>query len=317
MPFALGGAGEHLWVKIRKRGLNTEQVAKQLARLAGVTRRDVGYAGMKDRHAVTVQWFSLHLPGRADPDWGALPEGISLLEGVRHSRKLKMGAHSGNRFVIVLRECQGDHAGLQRRIEEIGVQGVPNYFGEQRFGYVGGNISAARAMFAGNLKTRDRKQTGIYLSAARSFLFNEVLARRVATATWNQVLSGDALTLNGSRSFFVPEIIDETIARRLAQGDVHPSGPLWGRGQLPTQDVVKEIETAVAGQHLDLARGLEQAGLEQERRACRVLPQELSAQWLDVQTLQLAFFLPPGSYATVLLRELAVIANSNAAGAEE
>ena len=309
IPYALVGTGEHLWVKVRKRGLNTEQVAKQLARLAGITRREVGYAGMKDRHAVTVQWFSLYLPGRADPEWGVLPEGIAILESVRHSRKLKTGALSGNRFVIVLRDCQGERDAVLRRIEEVGTRGVPNYFGEQRFGHAGGNIAAARAMFSGQLTVRDRKQSGIYLSAARSFLFNQVLARRVTAATWDRAVEGDALNLNGSRSFFVPDTIDETIQRRIAEGDVHPSGPLWGRGELATQRAVRTLETEVVAEHADLAQGLERAGLEQERRALRLFPRELRAQWLDAQSLQLEFSLAPGSYATVLLREIAVLSS--------
>ena len=317
IPYIPSGAGEHLWVRVRKRGLNTEEVAKQLARLAGITRRDVGYAGMKDRHAVTVQWFSLYLPGRADPVWGPLPEGIQILESIRHSRKLKIGALSGNRFVIVLRDCQGEHAVTLRRIEEISVLGVPNYFGEQRFGHSGDNIAAARAMFSGNLRTRDRKLGGIYLSAARSFLFNEVLALRVSATSWNQALPGDALNLNGSRSYFVPEIIDETIQRRMSEGDVHPTGPLWGRGELPTQANVREMEVAVAAEHAELAHGLERAGLEQERRALRLFPKDLGVQWLDAQSLQLTFILPPGSYATVLLREVTVLGTSTMAVGDE
>ena len=310
MPYTLAGAGEHLWVKLRKRGYNTEQVAKQLARTAGVTRREVGYAGMKDRHAITVQWFSLHLAGRPDPDWGSLPDGMEVVESTRHSRKLKTGALAGNRFIIVLRDCSDGSLihyrdALLRRGEEIRKQGVPNYFGEQRFGHGGGNIAAARAMFAGSGNPRDRKQGGIYLSAARSLVFNEVLARRVTAGTWNQAVDGDAMILSGSRSFFVPEIIDETIRRRLAEGDIHPSGPLWGRGDLPTKSAVRELEAAAASEHPDLVRGLEAAGLEQERRALRVIPQEFNAHWLDATTLSLAFVLPPGSYATMVLRELA------------
>jgi tRNA pseudouridine13 synthase len=326
MPYVLAGAGEHLWVKLRKRGFNTEHVAKQLARTARVTRREVGYAGMKDRHAVTVQWFSLHLAGRTDPDWGSLPDGMTVVESARHSRKLKTGALAGNRFIIVLRDCLGAmdfRDALLRRGEEIRKQGVPNYFGEQRFGHGGGNVAAARAMFAGSGNARetasgtslsrgprlgpigDRKQGGIYLSAARSLVFNEVLARRVTAGTWDQVLNGDALILNGSRSFFVPEAADETIQRRLAEGDVHPSGPLWGRGELSTHSAVRELEQSVASEHADLARGLEAAGLEQERRALRVIPQEFNAKWLDETTLSLTFLLPPGSYATMVLRELA------------
>ena len=310
MPYTLAGAGEHLWVKLRKRGYNSEQVAKQLARTAGVTRREVGYAGMKDRHAITVQWFSLHLAGRPDPDWGSLPDGMAVLESTRHARKLKTGALAGNRFDIILRDCSDGSLihyrdGVLRRGEEIRTRGVPNYFGEQRFGHGGGNVDAARAMFAGSGNVRDRKQGGIYLSAARSLLFNDVLAQRVAAGTWDQALDGDAMTLNGSRSFFVPDNIDETIQRRLTEGDIHPSGPLWGRGDLPTQSAVREMEAAIASEHADLARGLEAAGLEQERRALRVIPQEFNARWLDATTLSLAFVLPPGSYATMLLRELA------------
>jgi len=275
-----------------------------------------------------VQWFSLHLAGRADPDWNSLPDGnvhcanngawMTVLESVRHSRKLKTGALSGNRFSIILRDCQGERDAVLRRGEAIRTRGVPNYFGEQRFGHGGGNVAAARAMFAGSLHLRDRKQGGIYLSAARSLLFNEVLARRVSAGTWDQVLDGDALILNGSRSFFVPEAVDETIQRRLAEGDVHPSGPLWGRGELPTHASVRELEQSVAAEHADLARGLEAAGLEQERRALRVIPQEFSAAWQDATTVRVTFALPPGSYATVLLRELADYRDAAAfAGGEE
>ena len=305
MPFVLAGVGEHLWLKVCKRGFNTEQVAKQLARIAGVTRREVGYAGMKDRHAITVQWFSLHLAGRPDPDWTSLPDGMTVVESTRHSRKLKTGALSGNRFVIVLRDCVGNRDGALRRGEEISTRGVPNYFGEQRFGHNGGNVAAARAMFTGSGSPRDRKQAGIYLSAARSLVFNELLARRVTAATWDQVLDGDAMMLNGSRSFFVPEVINETIQQRLAEGDVHPSGPLWGTGDLPTKSGVRELEAAMASEHPDLVRGLEAAGLEQERRSLRVIPREFNAHWLEATTLSLTFVLPPGSYATMVLRELA------------
>ena len=316
MPFILSGAGEHLWLKVRKRGLNTEQVAKQLARMAGVTRREVGYAGMKDRHAVAVQWFSLYLPGRADPDWGALPDGLTIIEAKRHSRKLKTGALSGNRFEIILRDCQGDRAAVLRRGTEIGTRGVPNYFGEQRFGHGGANLAEARAMFAGENKRTDRKQSGIYLSAARSYLFNEVLAKRVHAATWDAGMDGDAMVLNGTRSFFVPEAIDDTIRRRLAEGDIHPSGPLWGRGELPTRAAIRAQEQAIADQHPDLALGLERAGLDQERRALRVIPQDLQAEWLDDTSLRLGFSLPAGAYATALLRELAVYTTASHLGDE-
>ena len=305
MSFVPAGEGEHLWLKVQKRGFDTEQVAKQLARFANVTRRDVGYAGMKDRHAVTVQWFSLYLPGRPDPDFTGLPSGVKILEAARHTRKLKTGALGGNHFALVLRDCAGDREAVARRVDEIRVRGVPNYFGEQRFGRDGDNVERARAMFGGKEMPRDRKLRGIYLSAARSMLFNAVLARRVADGTWDRLLDGEAVMLNGRRSFFVPEAYDEDFPWRLSTGDIHPSGPLWGRGELPSRGAARELESIVAGEHLEFASGLEQAGLEQERRALRVIPRDLAIEWHDAATLRIEFSLPPGCYATALLRELA------------
>jgi tRNA pseudouridine13 synthase len=307
MPFELSGAGEHLWVKVRKRGFNTDQVAKHLARIAGVKPRDVGYAGMKDRHAVTVQWFSIQVPGRTDdPDWAVgLPAGIEVLESRRHSRKLKIGALEGNRFVITLRDCAGDRAALDRRLAEIRATGVPNYFGEQRFGRGGENIVRAQAMFAGAIEVKERYLRGIYLSAARSLLFNDVLARRLADGSWQTGLPGEAFALDGSRSFFVVDDIDATIRDRLARHDIHPSGPLWGRGELPSRGVARELEEKVVAAHKDIAAGLAAAGLEQERRPLRVIPKNLVTDWTEPTTLKLSFALPAGTYATAVLRELA------------
>jgi tRNA pseudouridine13 synthase len=305
LPFSLSGAGEHLWLKVRKRGLNTDQVAGLVARAAGVKRRDVGYAGMKDRHAVTVQWVSVHLPGRADPDLsGALPAGCEILETARHSRKLQTGAHAGNTFTIVLRDCHGDRDEIARRIEVIGRHGVPNYFGEQRFGRGGENVERARAMLAGET-VHDRHRRGIYLSAARSFLFNEVLAKRVTDGSWDRPFDGEVFILNGTRSFFLPEKLDETIARRLREHDIHPSGPLWGQGELPTRGEARALEQAVADTEPALVAGLAQAGLKQERRSLRLVPSGLRAEWLESTVLRLEFALPTGTFATALLRELA------------
>ncbi len=303
LPFELAGQGEHAWLRIRKRGVNTDRVAQALARAAGVPRRAVGYAGMKDRHAVAVQWFSVHLPGREAPAWDGLGAEIEVLEAARHTRKLQTGALSGNRFVITLRECVGDRAGFTQRLETIR-QGVPNYFGEQRFGRDSANVERARAMFAGEA-IRDRHLHGIYLSAARAFLFNEVLARRVADGTWNTPLDGEAFILDGSRSYFLDDGTDATLPQRLALGDIHPSGPLWGKGEPPTRGLARALEQETAVRHTELAAGLVQADLRQERRALRVIPRELAADWLDDATLQLRFALPPGSYATAVMRELA------------
>jgi len=302
---ALSGSGEHLWLRLRKRGVNTEFVARQLARAAGVPPRAVSYAGLKDRHALATQWFSLHLPGREAGDLAArLPAQIEVLETSRHARKLQRGALAGNRFRIVLRECAGDRAALLARVQDLERRGVPNYFGEQRFGRDGGNIARARAMFSGET-IRDRHLRGIYLSAARSLLFNAVLARRVEDGSWCEARAGDAFVLNGSNSFFVPDMLDETIAQRLREGDIHPSGPLWGEGAPPTRAAVLDLEREIAERHADLATGLADARLRQERRPLRVLPREVAASWRDDATVELGFALPAGSYATAVVRELA------------
>jgi tRNA pseudouridine13 synthase len=305
MPYVLTGDGEHLWVKLRKRGYNTEQAGRELARLAGVRSRDVGYAGMKDRHAVTVQWFSLHLIGRPDPDWRGLPAGMQVLEAVRHSRKLKTGALGGNCFVLILRNCEGDAGQVRARLDTIRQQGVPNYFGEQRFGRDGDNVRHARGMFAGVEQVRDQHRRGIYLSAARSWLFNAVLADRVSDRTWQTALHGEAYVLAGSNSYFVAESVDESIRQRLHDHDIHLSGPLWGDGEPPTRGEVHALEMRIAAGAVDLAEGLSRAGLRQERRPLRVIPAELAAEAIDPSTWRLSFCLPPGSYATAVVRELA------------
>jgi tRNA pseudouridine13 synthase len=199
----------------------------------------------------------------------------------------------------------GDRDGLIRRVDEIRVRGVPNYFGEQRFGHGGDNIVQARAMFAGTETPRDRKLQGIYLSAARSLLFNEVLARRVMDGTWDRLLDGEAVILNGRRSFFPADPADPELERRLAEGDIHPSGPLWGHGESPAQGRALALELAVVQEYEDIRAGLEQAGLEHERRALRVIPSDLEAEGLDAATWRLQFSLPAGCYATVVLRHLA------------
>ena len=299
------GEGEHLLLHIRKRNRNTEEVARALARHAGVRARDVSYCGLKDRVAVTTQWFSVWLPGKADPDWSPLlGDDLALLSQARTRRKLQRGGLRGNRFTLRLREVRGDRKALEERLARVVEQGVPNYFGEQRFGRDGGNLAGAAAMFGGR-RVKDRHRRGLFLSAARSFLFNEVLAARVRAANWHQALPGEALQLSGSRSFFIAEAIDDEIDARLASGDVLPSGPLWGRGELPSADAAQAVEETALTAYGDFREGLEKAGLKQERRALRLPVADLQWQWLaEGRDLQLVFSLPAGTYATAVLREL-------------
>lgn len=309
--FEASGSGEHLLLTVEKRGMNTAFAAKRIAQWAGVPEAAVGYAGLKDRHAVTRQRFSVHLPGREVPGIAALvSDDLSVLKSERHAKKLPRGALSGNRFVLTLRDVVADRDAAEIRLRAIAARGVPNYFGEQRFGRDGGNIAEALAMFSG--RRMRREQRSLLLSAARSELFNRVLARRVADGSWERGLEGEVWMLDGSRSVFGPEPWSDALAARLAAFDIHPSGPLWGAGGLRSEAAARELEeAALAGETaLALRAGLEKAGLKQERRALRLKPQALAWAWPADGVVELRFELPAGAYATVVLRELGEIANA-------
>ncbi len=303
LSFTPDHAGMHALLQIRKRNANTEWVARKLAVFAGVKRMAIGYAGLKDRHADTVQWFSIDLAGKTEPDWTQLGSNeISVVSVTRHGRKLRRGAVRENCFDITVRQISGDKQQLETRLQHIKHVGVPNYFGEQRFGR--DNLSRAKAMLCGEIKVSDRFKRGIYLSAARALLFNRVLGQRVKDGIWNQVLPGDVMMLNGSNSFFNCDVPDETILSRLQSGDIHPSGPLWGEGELPSQSQASalEHEALVADDHW--RSGLEKAGMRQQRRSLRVIPGDLTWSTCQHDALRLQFSLPSGSYATSVLREV-------------
>lgn len=267
----------------------------------------VGFSGLKDRHALTRQTFSVHLPGRADPDWHALEiEGVRILAASRHSRKLKRGVHRGNHFRIRLCELHGDREVAQLRIGQIARSGVPNYFGEQRYGRDGENLRSAHALFAG--ARMGRSQRGFALSAARAHLFNLLLARRVEQGTWDQALEGEVWMLAGTHSIFGPQALDEDVRQRLLNHDIDPTGPLWGAGALRSAGEVASIERAVAQAENSLAEGLAAHDLRQERRSLRLHASAFNHEWMDDGSLVLGFSLPSGSFATALLREICATA---------
>jgi tRNA pseudouridine13 synthase len=305
MNIARSGAGEHLWLRLRKRLLNTADVAQQLARLAGVKPADVGYAGLKDKYAITEQWFSITLPGRPDPDFSALdPAAIQILQTERHSRKLQRGALSGNCFIITLRNIKGKPSDIDARLRIIATHGVPNYYGEQRFGHDGNNVTKFIDMTTGKLRERNPTRRGLYISAARSYVFNRVLAVRVQHKIWDEGVDGDPMQLHNASAVFRTEQIDDVLRARLAQGDIHPTAPLWGCGESMAQFASAELEqTAVQGLDV-LCNQLTRAGLRAERRATRLMPASMQWRWLDGETLALQFDLPAGAYATTVLREV-------------
>lgn len=306
LPFEPEGEGEHLFLLIEKKGENTDWVAGLLARYAGVKRQSVSYAGRKDRHGITRQWFCVSLPGMADPDWSGLEsDTIRIIRQARHRKKLKTGVLKANDFRIRLRNIDVDPALVDARLEQVSREGVPNYFGEQRFGHHGRNIEKAVDMLAGKFRVQRNKRS-VYLSAARSWLFNRVLSEKVREGVWNQYLSGDALGFPDSNSliFAAP---DETMMTRLGNGELSPTSPLWGRGRSKVTDQVLLFEQSVTAGYPQLCDGLEKAGLLQERRVNRLVPQKFTWLWEsspEGRSLELGFRLPKGCFATSVLREL-------------
>ncbi|MDD2723018.1 MAG: tRNA pseudouridine(13) synthase TruD [Methylovulum sp.] len=304
LAFEPSGDGEHVFLYIEKIGENTEYIARLLARHAQVRQRDIGYAGLKDRHAITRQWFSVWLPGKTGdgPDWTLLNgDQLHVLHTVRHAQKLKRGVLAGNQFQITLRNWQGDTDTLIRQLEQIKTHGVPNYYGGQRFGHNGQNVNKALAMFDG-AKT-GREQRSLYLSAARSFLFNQLLAQRVQNQTWNQAVDGDAYIFDRSNSCFKSTQADDGIIRRLSRGDIHPSGMLWGKGDADVSSTALQLEHNIIAAYPALAEGLLAVGVDRNRRALRANVFDLQWAFITDDVLVVSFSLPAGSYATAALRE--------------
>jgi len=294
LGFVPSGEGEHEFLHVRKTGLNTAQLAKDIARLGGVKPMDVGYAGLKDRHAVTTQWFSVYRPKGAEVDWTQLEnDQVELLQASRHQQKLRRGQHAANSFHLKLTDCTGDFDSLEQRFKKIETQGVPNYFGLQRFGFGGGNLAAAQRLLVDKQPVRNKQLRGMYLSAARSYLFNQVLRARIEEGSWLNFEAGDVALANND---------DE--AQQL------PTGPLWGRGRLASGQRVGELETAIIEKFADWCHGLEHAGLKQERRPLCLPVADLN--WsvdLDKsdsknKIIAVAFSLPVGGYATSVIREV-------------
>ncbi len=304
LGFELNGAGEHLYLFVEKIGLNTADVVKLLSSQLGVLPKHIAYSGLKDKHAVTRQWFSVWSKETADPKGLESPQ-CKLLRAIRHTRKLKRGTHRSNRFEIVVRGIPSSDA-MNAALVRIGRDGVPNYFGEQRFGREAKNIDRALAMFESEISPA-RQERGFYLSAARAFLFNEVLSARVERGDWNSGVAGDVMMLAGSNSFFQADEIDATLERRVRSSDVHPSAPLWGKGALASSGAVNKLEQTIADKHPALVRGLEAFGLKQQRRSMRLVVEDLQTQWLEEDRLKLKFSLHRGAFATTVLRELLTI----------
>lgn len=283
LGFELIGEGEHIYLHIAKCGENTAYVAEQIAKLASVKVMDVSYAGRKDRHAITRQWFSVYLPeksGSQPINWESLDsETIKVLEVKRHLKKLRRGEHQSNSFVIRLKNViTSNREQLEQKISQVFARGVPNFYGEQRFGREMANLSMADDWLNGRITIRDKQKQSLILSAARSYLFNLVLAERVQAGDWDQLVNGEPLE--------------------------SPTSPLWGRGRPLSRDDLLDREARVLSGYENWLDFLEHKGLKQERRNNRLEIHSPTFRWVESDILELSFTLAPGEFATSVLSEL-------------
>lgn len=307
LDIELTGEGEHLWLWVEKRYLNTEETAKRIAKAIHLPIRQVSYAGLKDKLALTRQWFSIHLPGKIDPDLSSLEsDQLHVIKAARHQRKLQRGTHSGNRFIIRLTGLEGEHNSLEERLNIIANQGVPNYFGLQRFGFEGSNVEQALHFAKLQQYPEQRNIRSRLLSSARSYLFNKIVASRVVDNSWNKITDGDVLSFTDSRSFFNANQLEPDDSRFDAL-DIHATAPLFGEGELITTRDVLLKEQALLSAYPDLILWLQGAGLRQERRVLRLPVFNLQWDFINTNILQLAFNLPTGCFATAVIRELVSI----------
>lgn len=303
------GEGSHLWVWVEKHSANTDWVAKELARVTDSVPRDVGYAGLKDRHAIARQWFSIPFSSTTRENLeNAEIEGVKILESHQHTRKLKRGTLDGNRFLLRIRQFTGDKAQTISRLEQIRATGVPNYFGPQRFGHRGQNVEQGFKLLSKRARL-PRNKKSIYLSAIRSYLFNQVLAERVRRGDWNKIIDGDLAMLDGTQSIFACEKSDSDIEDRVTRLDIHPTGPMPGENGTQTTGLAADVEQAVLNNWPQLTGLLTAQRVQASRRSLRLYPSGLEWDFNDGE-LELVFTLPPGTYATTILREVLVFSDA-------
>ena len=306
LGYDMSGDGEFVAVKVRKTDCNTLFVGEQLAKFAGISARNMSYAGLKDRKAVTEQWFSLQMPGQPTPDFSQFSlEGVEILDVTRHQRKIRIGSLQGNHFEILLRNAKETDE-LKVRLDFLAKNGFPNYFTEQRFGRDGNNLTQALRWANGEIKVKDRHKRSFYLSAARSEIFNLIVSKRMELNLAQQILVGDVLQLNGSHSWFVVDESEDLaqLQRRLAQQDVLLTAPLIGEEEKSAVDFEHEI----FAQHQALFDLMRQERMKAARRPILMQPHQFQWQF-EPNGLRLQFALPAGSYATALIRELVNIEN--------
>jgi len=311
-------SAEHLYLLIEKKSLTTYQLISLLSDYFNVEPSRVGYAGLKDKKALTQQWLSVYLPGKTKSldiemllgsqlvtpaSSGQYSGQCRILKACWHRAKLRRGAIAKNHFKILLRGATEIPSSTLQRLQLIAEQGFPNYFGQQRFGWQGKNLEVVEQWFNKG-KVPEQRSRSILLSSARSFLFNNILQQRIIAGNWDRGVEGDCYMLQGSRKVFAGEHLDDSIIERCLRGDIHPCGSLFGNGVLKITAAAAEIEHSVLQQCSSWCEALQAEGLKLDHRALRCIPENLKWQQINRTDLELKFALASGSYATTLITEL-------------
>jgi len=302
------GSGDHVFVKIEKRGLNTGNAVERIAKALNVNPRDIGVAGMKDRNAVTRQWISLPPPVTPEAARALLLDDIAIVEVARHGHKLRTGHVRSNRFILVVRGVDDTALPRARAILErlAAAPGAPNWYGEQRFGRDGDNAERGLAIVRGGKPPRDRKLARLLVSSLQSQLFNQWLTARMADGLYARVLAGDVLhKLAGGMFTCEAPDVDEP---RLLAGEVAITGPMFGDSMRRSPDgtPAAEREDAIlsaAGLQRDSFAVVRQIA-EGTRRDATIAIGAPSVRAIEAGVLEVAFSLPGGAYATAVMREI-------------
>ena len=303
LGFEPSGEGEHLFLQIEKTGLSTHELIDQVAIDFNIKPRDVGYSGLKDKHAVTRQWLSLHLAGQMQSMKIPESSAYKILSQGWHTRKLKPGSHRSNCFEVLIREVDSFDGTAQQQLDLIREKGMANYFGQQRFGRSDDNVSRALQVFANARKTRklSRTRKGIYLSALRSELFNQILSARIKNDIWNKPAEGDVFMLSGSQSIFQEAITDE-ILERFSQFDISSTASLFGEGENRLKLQALQIEQTVFEENVEICDCLLRLKARLHRRPIRIQVKNLEVDYQSADKLiNIKAELPRGSYFTSLL----------------
>jgi tRNA pseudouridine13 synthase len=305
--YAASGKGEHQYIHVRKRLLTTPELVRRLARACGVQERDIGYAGMKDKHAVTTQWLSLATKTVISPALELGP-GVEILAVTRHDNKLRTGHLLGNRFGITLLGVRPDALERARVLAaRLSDEGLPNYFGAQRFGHGGRNLGDALGFLARGGRSRNRFEQKLFPSVVQAEVFNRYLTARVALGR-ARLIAGEVVRLEGTGSMFRVENLEQE-QPRLEARDLHLTGPMVGPKMRPAAAEAQALEQQVCRE-----LGLDEAGLgvlgklaPGTRRDLFAPLADLSAEAVagrDKPAMRLSFTLPAGGYATEVIRQL-------------